>query len=131
MKRYRYQIKGFRYKDSQYSEYTSWEDTLKQARQLAKQSKPPVNIVDIIRWKIDRHCPHSTIEAGSAKFIETIELDHDKQMKRFNLYWSPTGQLIGTVDATSMKTAIRKAPKPYKKYLGEIYAVAVNQEVSA
>lgn len=39
------------------------------------------------------------------------------------LYWSPEGKKIATVSAPSAARAIRKAPKPYKKYLGEIYAV--------
>ena len=43
-------------------------------------------------------------------------------MKTWNLYWSPTGQLIATVQAKNLAAAIRKAPFPYRKYLGEIYA---------
>jgi hypothetical protein len=46
-------------------------------------------------------------------------------MKTYDLYWSPTGQLIATVAAKTMRAAIRKAPQPYRRYLGEIYAVAV------
>ena len=45
-----------------------------------------------------------------------------KQMKKWTLYWSPEGKAIGVVLAHSASAAIRKAPKPYKKYLGEIYA---------
>jgi hypothetical protein len=45
-----------------------------------------------------------------------------KPFYSYRLVWSPTGQTIGTVEATSMKAAIRKAPKPYSKYKGEIYA---------
>ena len=43
-------------------------------------------------------------------------------MKAFKLYWSPTGACIGTVKARTARAAIRKAPLPYRKYLGEIYA---------
>jgi hypothetical protein len=43
----------------------------------------------------------------------------------FDLYWSPTGQKIATVRARTKRAAVRKAPKPYRKYLGEIYAVEV------
>lgn len=46
-------------------------------------------------------------------------------MKTFNLFWSPTGQLLATVQARTMRAAIRKAPMPYRKYLGGIYAVEV------
>jgi hypothetical protein len=42
-------------------------------------------------------------------------------MKTYRLYWSPTGQHIATVSAKTSRAAIRKAPKPYRKYLGEIY----------
>lgn len=44
-------------------------------------------------------------------------------MHTFKLFWSPEGKQIATVEATDKKAAIRKAPKPYRKYLGEIYAV--------
>lgn len=44
-------------------------------------------------------------------------------MKTWQLYWSPTGQHIGTVQARTRRAAIRKAPYPYRRYLGEIYAV--------
>ena len=41
----------------------------------------------------------------------------------FKLFWSPEGRQIATVKAKDRTTAIRKAPQPYRKYLGEIYAV--------
>lgn len=44
-------------------------------------------------------------------------------MKKWDLYWSPEGRRIATVEAKDMRSAIRKAPKPYRRYLGEIYAV--------
>lgn len=44
-------------------------------------------------------------------------------MKTFDLIWSPEGRVIATVQAKSPKEALRKAPKPYNKYLGEIYVV--------
>ena len=43
-------------------------------------------------------------------------------MRVYELVWSPTGQKIGEVEASNMRAAIRKAPSPYKKYKGEIYA---------
>ena len=44
-------------------------------------------------------------------------------MKTWTLYWSPEGRPITTVQATTRRAAIRKAPQPYRRYLGEIYAV--------
>lgn len=44
-------------------------------------------------------------------------------MNTYKLYWSPTGQEIATVRAKTTRAAIRKAPAPYRKFLGEIYAV--------
>jgi hypothetical protein len=44
-------------------------------------------------------------------------------MSTYKLFWSPTGQHIATVTARTERAAIRKAPKPYRQYLGEIYAV--------
>ena len=43
----------------------------------------------------------------------------------FDLYWSPEGKCIATVEAVDMHKAKRLAPKPYRKYLGEIYAKLV------
>jgi len=41
---------------------------------------------------------------------------------RFRLVWSPEGKTIAEVLAPDAKRAIRKAPLPYRRYLGEIYA---------
>lgn len=41
-------------------------------------------------------------------------------MNTYRLIWSPEGKTIGVVDAKDVKSARRKAPKPYRKYLGEI-----------
>ena len=44
-------------------------------------------------------------------------------MNKTNTYvltWAPEGRVIAKVEANSVKQARRKAPKPYRKYLGEI-----------
>lgn len=43
-------------------------------------------------------------------------------MHTYKLYWSPEGRCIATVQAKDAHAAIRKAPHPYRRYLGEIYA---------
>lgn len=44
----------------------------------------------------------------------------------FHLYWGPTGQRIAeNVKARTAGVAIRKAPRPYRRYLGEIRAERV------
>jgi hypothetical protein len=43
-------------------------------------------------------------------------------MYTWRLVWSPTGQHIGDVQAKTARAAVRKAPRPYSKYKGEIYA---------
>lgn len=48
-------------------------------------------------------------------------------MKVFTLYWSPEGRVIATVRARTARAAIRKAPMPYRRYLGEIYAVPLDK----
>ncbi len=48
-------------------------------------------------------------------------------MKRWKLFWSPEGKQITTVTALTARKAIRKAPQPYRKYLGEIYAEEEHQ----
>lgn len=47
-------------------------------------------------------------------------------MKTFNLFWAPEGKLIATVQARNMRAAIRKAPQPYRRYLGEIYVEEIS-----
>ena len=42
-------------------------------------------------------------------------------MRLYALIWSPEGREIARVEAVSARAAIRKAPKPYRKYLGELY----------
>jgi hypothetical protein len=38
----------------------------------------------------------------------------------YRLIWSPEGKTIAVVEAKDIKSARRKAPKSYRKYLGEI-----------
>lgn len=42
-------------------------------------------------------------------------------MPKFDIYWSPEGRMIATVEAKTAKAAKRMAPMPYRKFLGEIY----------
>lgn len=48
-------------------------------------------------------------------------------MPTWQLMWSPTGQPIATVRAMGPRSAVRKTPKPYRKALGEVYAVKVKE----
>lgn len=41
-------------------------------------------------------------------------------MPRFQLYWAPEGKPIGVVCAKDARSARRMAPRPYRRYLGEI-----------
>jgi hypothetical protein len=50
--------------------------------------------------------------------------------KTFDVYWSPEGRRIATVEATDNRAAIRKAPQPYRLYPGEMYAVNVIDSVA-
>lgn len=43
-------------------------------------------------------------------------------LKSWDVYWSPEGRKIATVEARTARAAIRKAPYPYRRYLGELYA---------
>ena len=50
--------------------------------------------------------------------------------KLWSLYWSPEGRKIAVnIEATTAQKAIRKAPQPFKKYLGEIYAEQQQGEI--
>jgi hypothetical protein len=48
-------------------------------------------------------------------------------MKTYRLIWSPEGKPIAVVRAKTARAAIRKAPLPYRKYLGEIYAEEITE----
>lgn len=43
-------------------------------------------------------------------------------VKTWRLIWSPEGRPIAVVRASTARLAIRRAPKPYARYRGEIYA---------
>ncbi len=47
-------------------------------------------------------------------------------MRTWDLYWSPEGKQIDTVQARTYKAALRKAPMPYRRFLGEIYAITTD-----
>jgi hypothetical protein len=48
------------------------------------------------------------------------------QQDYYRLVWSPEGREIARVYARSARAAIRKAPKPYRRYVGEIYAEVIS-----
>ncbi len=52
--------------------------------------------------------------------LEGIAVNED--LFTYDVYWSPEGRCIATVLALNAQKAIRKAPQPYRKYLGEMYA---------
>lgn len=63
------------------------------------------------------------VRASLAAVDRRLEKEHGKVT--FDLYWAPEGRKIATVAAVDALAAIRKAPMPYRKYLGEIYAQKV------
>lgn len=42
-------------------------------------------------------------------------------MKRWHIFWSPEGRIIATVVAEDARSAKKKTPLPYRKYMGEVY----------
>lgn len=46
-------------------------------------------------------------------------------MKLWRLWWMPEGNPIALVRATERSKAVRKAPAPYREFLGEILAEEV------
>jgi hypothetical protein len=63
---------------------------------------------------------HETID----EFYARINAQRNA-LRTFELMWAPSGQLIAVVKATSPRQAIAKAPMPYRRYRGEIYATEV------
>ena len=45
--------------------------------------------------------------------------------KTYDVYWSPEGRKIATVEASTAKAAKGKAPLPYRKHKGEMYVKEV------
>lgn len=52
----------------------------------------------------------------------------NSQLHQYRLIWSLEGRTIATVTASSESKARRKAPMPYRKYLGEIAAHLVGPD---
>lgn len=69
-----------------------------------------------------RHHVTGAIERG-----EAVAIEGKPAPNRWHVYWSPEGRCIATVDAVDAKAAIRQAPMPYRKFLGELYAEPVTQ----
>lgn len=46
-------------------------------------------------------------------------------LNTYKVFWSPEGRCIATVTARSTREAKRKAPQPYRRYLGELYVELV------
>ena len=67
-----------------------------------------------------------TTECTEANDRSARELCICHGMRDWDIYWSPEGRKIATVPAKTAKAAIRKAPMPYRKYLGEMYAKEAN-----
>jgi hypothetical protein len=46
-----------------------------------------------------------------------------RALRSWRLVWAPTGQTIAEgVRARTARAAVRQAPSPHRRYLGEIYA---------
>lgn len=60
----------------------------------------------------------------AAEIVKSLNTG-DNTMRKYRLVWSPEGREIARVEAISKRAAIRKAPQPYRCYLGEIYAEEV------
>ena len=46
-------------------------------------------------------------------------------MKTWKLFWAPEGRQIATVRATTYGSAVHKAPMPWGRFPGEIFAEVV------
>ena len=49
-------------------------------------------------------------------------------LQTYRLRWAPTAQVIAVVKANSARGAVKKAPPPYRKYLGEVYAEQIEDK---
>lgn len=47
-------------------------------------------------------------------------------MKIYQLIWAPEGRVVAIVRAKTRRTAIRQAPYPFRRFLGEIYAIELD-----
>lgn len=67
-------------------------------------------------------CPDCGKHMSVGRLHQHVCKDKRQPQPEFDLYWSPEGKKIATVKAKNARLAIRKAPAPYRKFLGEIYA---------
>ena len=73
--------------------------------------------------------PHDWSMASLLDSEDTLMTLKGRSRKQtWDVYWSPEGRKIATIEAVTERQAIRKAPQPYRKYLGEMYAIATNPE---
>ena len=70
----------------------------------------------------DYHDTHSVPQLTTCPKCEN-ERQYCECLRVFDVFWAPEGRKIATVHATGYPQACRLAPMPYRKYLGEIYAV--------
>lgn len=42
-------------------------------------------------------------------------------LKKWNIVWSPEGRVIAAVWALTARAAKAQTPKPYSKFMGEVY----------
>jgi len=73
-----------------------------------------------------KRCDTDRATNAAAVVVERATFEGKKFPKRFDLFWSPEGRKIATVEAETARAAVRKAPAPYSKYLGEIFAEEVD-----
>ena len=48
-------------------------------------------------------------------------------MQTYILFWSPEGRPIGYCEADNAKSALKRTPKPYRRYMGEVYAQTLEE----
>jgi hypothetical protein len=47
---------------------------------------------------------------------------------KFRLVWSPSGSPIGEVWASDERAAVKKTPRPWSKFKGEVYAERIVED---
>lgn len=78
-----------------------------------------------IRWRGRVYKVPSEMEAFKANALLTTGqaervYEEEMKMRKYRLTWAPEGKTIAIVEAKDAASARKKAPQPYRKYLGEI-----------
>lgn len=90
---------------------------------LAENPDCPEGVAILVKKKYGDDLDHPDSRELFLRMIRHKHRNDPEQL--FKLVWAPEGKQIGVARARAAVLAVRMAPMPYRKYLGEIYAEVI------